>query len=87
MQENTVSRRGVYKDLSLSPYEFTSPYGDSFKFPSAKKLEIYERDVRKEIDRLSRFLAKSGLDAHLPAEIVQLMYRTTYHAFYDNVGA
>ncbi|MBO5870270.1 MAG: hypothetical protein J6Q89_05915 [Clostridia bacterium] len=39
------SRRGVYYDLTESPYEYNSPYGDLFKFSSEKKLEIYTRDI------------------------------------------
>lgn len=85
MSETKVSRRGVYKDLSLSPYEFESPYGDSFKFSSAKKLEIYTRDIPREIERVSKCVGRLGLEAYVPGEIIQLLYRTTYKAFYDRV--
>ncbi len=82
MEETKVSRRGVYKDLSLSPYEYVNPYGDIFKFPSQKKLEIYARDVSKEIEKVSKFLSTSGLADYLPGEIVQMLYRYTYRSFY-----
>lgn len=85
MGETPVSRRGVYKDLSLSPYEFTSPYGDLFKFSSQKKLDIYTRDIHKEIERVSKFVARQGLDDMLPGEIIQMLYRYTYRGFYRNV--
>ena len=85
MADNPVSRRGVYKDLSLSPYEFTSPYGDLFKFSSQKKLEIYTRDIEKEIDRVSKFINRQGLDDLIPPEIILMLYRYTYKGFYRNV--
>lgn len=85
MGEAPVSRRGVYKDLSLSPYEFTSPYGDLFKFSSQKKLDIYTRDIKKEIDRVSKFVARQHLDELLPVEIIHMLYRYTYRGFYSNV--
>lgn len=85
MSAAKVSRRGVYKDLNLSPYEFTSPYGDIFKFSSAKKLEIYTRDIPKEIERVSKCVGRLSLESYVPGEIIQILYRYTYKAFYDRV--
>lgn len=85
MNEGVVSRYGVYRDLNKSPYEYHSPYGDLFKFPSKKKLEIYTRDIQKEIDRASTALDRLHLEEYLPGEIVQLLYRSTYRAFYRKV--
>lgn len=82
MSETPVSRYGVYRDLSLSPYVYESPYGDSFKFPSAKKLEMYTRDINKELDRVTKVLDRLQLRPLLPDEIVQLLYRLTYEALY-----
>lgn len=82
MEETKVSRRGVYKDLSLSPYVYESPYGDIFKFRSQKKLDIYRRDIVKEVERVSKFIERLGLVDYLPGEIVQMLYRYTYRAFY-----
>lgn len=82
MSEAKVTRRGVYKDLNMSPYEYVSPYGDCFKFPSQKKLEIYTRDVPKEIERVTKFVSRLDLEYHVPREIVQMLYRYTYKAFY-----
>lgn len=76
------TRRGVYRDLSLSPYEYKSPYGDLFKFPSEKKLEIYARDVEKELDRVNKVLDRNDLWRMLPPEILHLIARTVYKAFY-----
>lgn len=82
MPEKPITRRGVYKDLSLSPYEYESPYGDLFKFPSAKRLEIYSREIEKEIDRIDKALERTGAISFLPGEIVQLIYRSAYRGFY-----
>lgn len=80
-----ISRRGVYRDLSQSPYEYQSPYGDLFKFPSEKKLEMYTRDIQSELDRVSKFLDRLHLGDTIPAEIIQLLYRSTYKALYRKV--
>lgn len=85
MSEDKVSRRGVYRDLSLSPYEYVSPYGDLFKFPSQKKLEVYARDVDKELERLTKQIERLHLEEYLPHEIIRLLYRSTYRAFYRKV--
>lgn len=85
MGKSPVSRYGVYRDLSLSPYEYESPYGDSFKFPSKKKLDIYARDIQTELDRVTKMLERLHLEDYLPGEIIQLMYRSTYKALYRKV--
>lgn len=80
-----VSRYGVYRDLKASPYEYQSPYGDLFKFRSKKKLEIYTRDIQKELERLDKTIHHFELDKELPPEIVQMLYRTVYRVFYRQV--
>ena len=85
MEKGVVSRYGVYRDLEKSPYGFQSPYGDIFKFRSQKKLDIYTRDIEKEIDRVSKFVDHLLLNNYLPGEIIQLIYRATYRALYDHV--
>jgi len=85
MSEGVVSRYGVYRDLSQSPYEYVSTYGDSFKFRSQKKLEIYARDIQKEIERVSKCVSRLDLDDYLPREIIHLLYRYTYVAFYNRI--
>ena len=79
------SRRGVYYDLTDSPYEFKTPYGESFKFSSAKKLEIYSRDVVKEIDRVDKLFDRNGLKKHVPVELIDMIKRLVYSAFYNSV--
>lgn len=79
------SRRGVYYDLSESPYEYNSPYGDLFKFSSQKKLEIYTRDVDKEIKRVNDLFDRNELKKLIPVEIVDLIRRAVYRSFYKRV--
>lgn len=85
MEDKKISRRGVYYDLSLSPYEFVNSYGDIFKFSSAKKLEIYNRDIDKEIEKFDKFIERSGIKDFTPVEIIQLLERSIYQAFYKKV--
>jgi len=85
MSEGVVSRYGVYRDLSKSPYEYKNPYGDCFKFPSQKKLEIYTREIQKELDQVGKLLGRLYLEDYIPGEIVLLLYRSTYKALYRKV--
>jgi len=79
------SRRGVYYDLEVSPYEYVSPYGDIFKFRSKKKLEVYTRDVASEIQRVEKLMSRNDLSSLLPTEILQLLYKTVYRSFYRKI--
>lgn len=85
MSDTIKSRRGVYYDLSKSPYEYTTPYGDSFKFSSKKKLEIYTRDIVKEVTRLETLIIRNDLQGFIPDEIVQLLTKAVYEAFYHKI--
>lgn len=85
MDKPIKSRRGVYYDLSKSPYEFINSYGDSFKFSSQKKMEIYTRDIINEINRVNKALSRNKLDKLLPVEILKLIERNVYKAFYSKI--
>lgn len=85
MAEPIKSRRGVYYDLEKSPYEFINSYGDSFKFSSAKKLEMYTRDIPKEINRVSKLIARHELEEFIPEEIKHLLYRAVYKSFHRKI--
>ena len=85
MTGGTKSRRGVYYDLDMSPYEYKTPYGDIFKFSSSKKLEIYARDIEKELKRFDTFFARNELRKIIPDEIIDLVKRKVYRAFYSSV--
>ena len=81
----SISRRGVYYDLKQSPYEFTNPYGDCFRFSSKKKLEIYSRDINKELERLEKCIQRNDMGAFIPEEIYHLLRRAVYSSFYKKV--
>ena len=85
MSEGVVSRYGVYRDLEKSPYRYESPYGDIFKFPSQKKLEIYTREIQSELIRIDKMLERLQLEDYLPDEIIKLLYRATFKALYHKV--
>ena len=80
-----VSRKGVYYDLTISPYEFKTPYGDILKFSSAKKLEIFERDIVKELKRLDQLIERHNLTEFIDVEIVALLRKAVFKSFYRKV--
>lgn len=82
MSDRIKSRRGVYYDLSRSPYEFRSPYGDLFKFSSEKKLEIYRRDIIKEIKRFRDLTERNELKRYIDHHSFETFERGIYIAFY-----
>lgn len=84
-EELKVSARGVYYDLTLSPYEYQTPYGDLFKFSSKKKLEMYTRDIYREITRVEKVMNRNKLHEHIPDEILNLIYKSVYRAFYRKI--
>lgn len=85
MTEPIVSRRGVYYDLTKSPYEYECPYGDLFKFSSQKKLEMYRRDIPKELERLNKAITRNELETFIPEEIKDLLRRAVYKSFYQKI--
>ena len=48
------TRRGVYTDLSLSPYSVTTGCGNIFKFSSKKKMEIFQRICPERLEKLEK---------------------------------
>lgn len=85
MSENIVSRRGVYYDLTKSPYEFKSPYGDIFKFSSQKKCDIYTRDIEKEVARFHKLTERNKLKRYITLDAYEVMERGIYKAFYKKI--
>ena len=85
MERPAISSRGVYYDLTLSPYEYRTPYGEIFKFSSAKKLEIYTRDIVKELDRLDKLLDRNNLRGELAKEFIQYLHRCVHRSFYKKI--
>ena len=84
-EEIKVSRRGVYYDLTKSPYEFTTPYGDIFKFKSQKRLDMYKRDIGKEIERVEKAVWRNEMQNFIPDEIMQLIFKAVYRALYRKI--
>ena len=80
-----ISSRGVYYDLNISPYEYETPYGDIFKFRSQKKLDIYTRDIPKELQRLDKLIERYDLTKFIPEEIHSLLKRAVYESFYRKI--
>lgn len=85
MERPVKSVRGVYYDLTKSPYEFNSPCGDCFKFSSAKKLEMYTRDAPKEIARVEALVARHGMGDFITEDCRKLLHRAMYKAFYRKI--
>ena len=85
MTDPKVSRRGVYYDLSISPYELQTPYGEIFKFRSQKRLDMYRRDIVKEVKKLDDLLVKHDMQGFLPDEIIQLLYKSLYRSLYRSI--
>lgn len=83
--DSRISRRGVYYDISLSPYEFKTPYGDIFKFSSAKKLEIYRREIIKELERFDKFIIRFGIKEYLTDSTFKELSNAIYQMVYNRV--
>lgn len=77
--------RGVYKDLTVSPYEYKAPYGELFKFPSQKKLEMYTRDIETELDRITKAVDRLQLREFLAPWVLQHIRVATYKALYRKI--
>jgi len=85
MTEPVRSRRGVYYDLTKSPFEFTNSFGDLFKFSSQKKLDMYTRDIEKELERLEKCITRNEMQTFVPEEIKQLLRRAVHKALYKKI--
>lgn len=85
MSDVIRSQRGVYYDLTQSPYEYRTSYGDTLKFRSAKKLEIFERELPRELSRLQNLIDRNDLRDFLPVEVVQLLRRKITGALYRRI--
>lgn len=84
-RNETVSVKGFYYDLEKSPHVWTSPCGDSYRLPSAKRVEMMEKYSSQEIGKLDRFLTKSGMSETLPPEIIHLLKRCMTDAVYKRI--
>lgn len=85
MDDVKVSRRGVYYDLSLSPYEYVTPWGDILKFRSETKLKIYRRDIPKRVKKVRDLIDRNGLNDFITPDAKQEIEKAIYLSFYDIV--
>lgn len=79
-EKKDVSVKGFYYNLKISPYEWKSPYGDTYKMPSRKRVELMEKRTREELSRLDKALRRC--DLQLPPEIVTMIRRSCIDAVY-----
>lgn len=79
-----VSVKGYYYRLEKSPYEFTSPYGDVFKLPSRKRLEMMHRQTKEALARCEKFFARNGLEG-MPEELKDLTRKYVIEAVYRSI--
>lgn len=80
-----VSVKGYYYNLDISPYVWTSPYGDLFHLPSRKRVEMMEKRVPLALRRLEKLLDAHDLRKVLPPEMPAMLGRFIVQAVYDEV--
>lgn len=85
IQSRDVSERGFYYNLEKSPYEWKSPYGDSYKLPSAKRLEMMESRSRIAIAQMDKLIDKYNLSYSIPPEFVAKLHRYMIEAVYRQI--
>lgn len=74
-----VSKRGVYYDLSISPYRFETPEGVVLRFSSLKKLEMYKCRVKLFKDEISKLTKKHpALSFFKSSEAWEQFYKKLY---------
>ena len=54
MKNKVVSARGVYYDLTQSPWEYIDDNGKVFKFSSEKKLDMFIERVKEREARFAK---------------------------------
>lgn len=84
-ERNDVSVKGYYYNLDKSPYEWVSPYGDTYKMPSKKRLEMIEKQAPVALRRLDKLLEAHNLRDVMPRDLVTLLGRYVVQAVYDNI--
>lgn len=67
------SIKGYYYDLSKSPYVWESPYGDTYKLPSQKRLEMMGKRSEIALHRLEKLLDAHNLREIMPEELRVLL--------------
>ena len=88
MEDNSkpvVSVKGYYYQLDKSPYEYTSPYGDLYKMPSRKRLEMMHERVALQMERCDKFFKRHELDMIAPEEVQILVRKFCIEAIYREI--
>lgn len=85
--EDFKSARGYYYNLEKSPYAYTSPYGDTFKLPSAARVKMMEKYVPEEMEKVERHMKRLGVADILEPEVVTLIKKAAIVAVYRRITA
>lgn len=84
-EKPVVSVKGYYYDLEKSPYVWESPYGDSFKLPSKKRLQMMEKRVPIALHRLEKLLVAHNLKDIMPEELKVLVAKYVIRAVHIDI--
>lgn len=85
MTDQIRSARGYYYKLDESPYVYQSPYGDSFHLPSAKRLEMMEKQTHADLVKLDRALERMDLSGDLEPELLHLLRKAVIRAAHRRI--
>ena len=80
-----VSAKGYYYNLDKSPYVWVSPYGDYFKLPSAKRVEMMDKRSRDALSRLEKLLDSYDLKNVLPDDLALKLGKYIVQAVYEGI--
>lgn len=80
-----VSVRGYYYNLDKSPYVWKSPYGDSYKLPSEKRVQMMDRRSTQALNRFDKLLIHHDLGQVLPDELNVLLRKYIIEAVYVEI--
>ena len=85
MERPDVSAKGYYYNLDKSPYVWVSPYGDYFKLPSAKRVEMMDKRSRDALGRLEKLLDSYDLKNVLPDDLALQLGKYIVQAVYEGI--
>ena len=71
METPQISKRGVYYDLTVSPYVYKMTLGGILQFSSKKKLEIYTRELAIRKKLIKKTFEKVGVILNTPMLVTE----------------
>ena len=80
-----VSAKGYYYNLDKSPYVWVSPYGDYFKLPGAKRVEMMDKRSRDALSRLEKLLDSYDLKNVLSDDLALKLGKYIVQAVYEGI--